>query len=302
MKKDKEEFYRIQRELIVNGLPPSTQRQIELLSEKGASIWLSTLPLKACGFTLNKQEFFDALSLRYNLTLSTANRSTICVCGKPNNINHTLICKIGGYVTLRHNSIRDTVAELLSSVCKDVETEPQLLSVSITLQIPSGTNRQDGARLNVSARSFWSPLDRAFIDVRVLHPQAQSNNDKRISQMYLTHENSKKREYNQRIIDVEKATFTPFVLSTTGGIAKEASCFLKHLAEKISNQKGQKYCDVMAFIRRRLRFDLLRTCVISIRGYTGKKTPSSSAISGLDLNVELAEFTLKMRDIFRFQS
>ena len=50
---------------------PYPQRQLELLGEKGSSIWLSTLPLKACG---------DALSLRYNLPLSIANRTPLCIC------------------------------------------------------------------------------------------------------------------------------------------------------------------------------------------------------------------------------
>ena len=285
VKKRKEEHYKHQRETIMNEVPPSTQRQIELLSEKGASIWLSTLPLKACGYVLNKQEFFDALSLRYNLTLSTANRSSLCVCGEQNHINHTLTCKIGGYVSLRHNSLRDTIAELLTTVCKDVETEPQLLPVPHTLKLSNGTNRQDGARLDISARSFWSPLDRAFTDVRVLHPQAQSNSDKSISQMYQSHEKNKKREYNDRVLNVEKATFTPLVFSTTGGMALEASQFLKHLAEKISLKKGQRYSDVMSFVRRRLRFDLLRTCIISIRGYRGTRTLPPTAISDLDLNL-----------------
>ena len=42
-------------------LPPSTLRQLELLSEKGASSWLTSLPLKEYGFLLNKQEFQDAI-------------------------------------------------------------------------------------------------------------------------------------------------------------------------------------------------------------------------------------------------
>ena len=104
--------------------------------------------------------------------------------------------------------------------------------------------------------------------------------------MYLSHENSKKREYNQRVLDIEKAAFTPFVMSTTGGMATEATIFLKHLAEKISHRKDQRYSDVIAFMRRRLRFDLLRTCLISIRGYRGSKTQrTETKISDLDLNL-----------------
>ena len=42
-------------------------RQLVLLSEKGASSWISTLPLKECGFVLSKQQFQDAIRIRYNI-------------------------------------------------------------------------------------------------------------------------------------------------------------------------------------------------------------------------------------------
>ena len=119
-------------------------------------------------------------------------------------------------------------------------------------------------------RGFWTPLDRAFTDVRVLHPQAPSNSNKSLPQMYLTHEREKKNKYNARVLQVDKASFTPLVFSTTGGMGGEADRFFKHLAQKISNKGGQRYSDVIAFIRRRLRFDLLKTCLISLRGHRGK--------------------------------
>ena len=185
---------------------------------------------------------------------------------------------------MRHNSLRDTTAELLRQVCKDVEPEPQLLPVS-GVQLPNGTNVADGARLDVSARSFWSPLDRALVDIRVLHPQAPSNSDKSLKQMYHSHEVSKKYECNHRVINVEKSSFTPLVFSTSGGMGQEAKNFYKHLALKISIRKQQKYCDVISFIRRRLRFDLLKTCLISIRGYRGRSNKNSDNLDSLDLNL-----------------
>ena len=194
------------------------------------------------------------------------------------------MCKIGGYITLRHNSLRDTTEELLKGVCKDVENEPHLLPVQ-GIQLPAGTNLKDGARLDVSARSFWSPLDRAFVDIRVLHPQAQSNSNKTITQMYSSHERSKKTEYNARVLQVEKASFTPLVFSTTGGMGGEAVRFYKRLADKVSRKTGQRYSDTITFIRRRLRFDLLRTCLISIRGYRGKRQHTPEDMENLDLNL-----------------
>ena len=56
-----------QRERLSNILSESMQRLVLLLSEKGASTWLSSLPLKAYGFRLNKQQFRDAVCMRYDL-------------------------------------------------------------------------------------------------------------------------------------------------------------------------------------------------------------------------------------------
>ena len=84
---------------------------------------------------------------------------------------------------------------------------------------------------------------------------------------------------------MEKASFTPLVFSTTGGMGGEADRFFKHLAEKMSRKTGQRYCDTIAFIRCRLRFDLLKTCVISLRGHRGKGSAKSEEIDSLDLNL-----------------
>ena len=45
------------------------QRAIDLNSEPGASSWLLALPLQDQGYHLTKQEFWDALHLRYGWTL-----------------------------------------------------------------------------------------------------------------------------------------------------------------------------------------------------------------------------------------
>ena len=103
--------------------------------------------------------------------------------------------------------------------------------------------------------------------------------------MYISHEKSKKTEYNARVIEVEKASFTPLVFSTSGGMGDEATRFYKRLANKISWKNGQKYSDVITFIRRRLRFDLLKTCLISIRGYRGKPAGKPDEMDGLDLHL-----------------
>ena len=170
---------------------------------------------------------------------------------------------------MRHNSLRDLFAELLrASACKDVQIEPLLLKTK-GAQLPSGSSTEDNARLDVSARSIWNPLEKAFLDIRVFHAQAPSNRSHgTIKKMYKSHEQEKKRKYNQRVLQIEHATFTPVVFSTTGGMGVEAKSLIKRIAERTSTKSGQTYADTMKFLRTRLRFDLLRTTIIALDAAT----------------------------------
>ena len=55
---------------------------------------------------------------------------------------------------IRHNIVRDTIAELLQEICKDVRVEPQLLPVTGE-ELPPRSNTADGARADVSAIGLW---------------------------------------------------------------------------------------------------------------------------------------------------
>ena len=66
-------------EEIKSDLPDRTKRAAELTLQKGASNWLTVLPLKDMDFTLNKREFKDAIHLRYDWNLNDI--PSVCVCG-----------------------------------------------------------------------------------------------------------------------------------------------------------------------------------------------------------------------------
>ena len=105
------------------------------------------------------------------------------------------------------------MAKLLEEICKEMVIEPSLLPVKTCPQVL--TLVSDGARLDVSCINSWSPLSRAFIDVRIFNPQAQQSNlNKRIPAMYTSHQNGKKTKYGPGIRKVEKATLTAAVMST----------------------------------------------------------------------------------------
>ena len=101
---------------------------MELAKQKGASSWLTTLPLTEHSFTLHKAAFHDALALRYGWL--PKNMPNTCDCGKHFSVEHALSCAKGGFPSIRHNEIRDITATLLTEVCHDVCVEPDLQPVA----------------------------------------------------------------------------------------------------------------------------------------------------------------------------
>ena len=74
---------------------------------------------------------------------------------------------------MRHNQIRDLEAELLREAgCTDVQTEPELLPIENTALEYGNTSEK--ARLDVTAVGIWGPLERCFLDVRILYPNSPS--------------------------------------------------------------------------------------------------------------------------------
>ena len=165
-----------------------------------------------------------------------------------------------------------------------MKTEPPLLPLGNSTT--ESSNDALKARLDVSAVGVWSSMERTFLDIRVMHPNSPSYMDLTPNQLYLQHESKKKRTYNDRILQVEKGSFTPLVFSTTGGMGPECTKYHKRIAELLSAKRGENYSDVMNFIRTRIRFALLRCTLVAIRGERGKRRRTFDVpISDLSLNL-----------------
>jgi hypothetical protein len=172
---------------------------------------------------------------------------------------------------MRHNALRDTEATLLKEVCRDVQIEPVLLPTQEELR--NGTNTAERARLDISARGLHRQNEKTFFDVRITHPNCDTQKDKSLSQIYADHEAEKKRTYNDRVIQVEKASFVPLVFTTSGGLGPECDKMNKKLAGHIANKRNETYATVIKHIRIRLRFALLRSTLVALRGTRGKSDP-----------------------------
>ena len=171
---------------------------------------------------------------------------------------------------MRHNEMRDITATLLTEVCHGVTTEPHLQPLSGESLSHRSAITEDGAQLDVAMDGFWGGrFEKAFVDVRVLNPSAQSNRHGPLSSVYRKHEQEKRKHYDQRVHEVEHVTFTPLVLSTTGGMGRATTTFYKRLASMVAEKRDVPYYGVtLNWIRCRLSFALLRASImtLSLRG------------------------------------
>ena len=198
-------------------------RALEAATENGASNWLTVLQLHQQGSFLEKQALWDAFRMRYGIPLKRIPQN--CVRGCPFNVQHALSCPKGGFTIIRHNEVRDLTAELLAEVCTNTTVEPTLAPLTGEKLDYLSSIKTDDARADVSARGLWQKWQTAYCDVRVFNPLARSYLNRSLIAVHRANENEKKRNYNQRIINIDHGTFTPLVFSCFGGASRECSRF-----------------------------------------------------------------------------
>ncbi len=260
------------------------QLATDLAREKGASSWLTTLPLEEHDFALHKTSFRDAMALRYGWLPSQIPSN--CVCGQPFTLQRALSCPRGRFPSIRHNEPRDITVSLLKETYHGVAIEPCLQPITSETFTRTTANRQNGALLDIVANGFWeSPFfERAFFDVRDFNPFTHSKRLSSLFNTYRQHENLKKRHYEQRIREVEHSSFTPLVFATTGGHGPEATAFYKRLASMLSDKCKQPYSTTISWLRCRISFSLLRSSIMCLRG---ARSPKSQFNGHLDASVDL---------------
>ena len=200
-----------------------------------------------------------------------SNKSTFSLC-----MRHALSCPRGGFPSIRHNEIRDITASLMSEVCHAVGTEPCLQPVTGEQLTHRTANREEGARLDIVAQSFWG-RDRqsAFFDVRVFNPYALTYRNSNLSQNYRRNEQEKKRAYDERVREIEHGSFSPLVFSTAGGMGNTATVVYKRLASFLVEKRNTTYSTTLHWLRCRLNFSLLRSAVMCLRRISHNPTLAS---------------------------
>lgn len=138
----------------------------------------------------------------------------------------------------------------------------------------------------MSCVGFWSAFERTFLDVRVFNPNSASYSSKSLDQLYKEHENAKKRQYCDRVLNIEKGSFTPLVFTSSGGMSPECGKFHKRLALLIAEKRNESYSHVINYLRTRINFTLTKSILIAIRGVRGPiKKQYTTPVSQLSFNL-----------------
>ena len=220
-------------------------------------------PQSKNGFNFHKQAFRDALCLRFGWTPTRL--APHCPCGHPFSVSHAFSCPKGAMRSIRHNTIRDITAQLLTEVCPNVCVEPTLQPLTGETFPLRSTNIEEGARptsrpkiSGTKANDQPSLISQSSTPMhqQIVHPPP----------MLATEGMNERRTYEQRVLEVEDGAFTPLVLSTSGGWGPSAMVAFKRLAGLISEKYDQPYSSTLSFIRCKIAFSLIDSAITYLRG------------------------------------
>ena len=62
---------------------------------------------------------------------------------------------------MRHNSVKDSKAQIMREVCKDVQTESTRLPINEN-DYQRKVNTADNARLDISAKGLWNSCEKTL--------------------------------------------------------------------------------------------------------------------------------------------
>merc|ERR1712228_216601 len=81
---------------------------------------------------------------------------SVCPCGAPYSLDHSQVCKTGGFIHMRHDDESRLFAYEARKVFNDVEMEPHLQAIEGEKFKYISANKKHDARSDVRERGFWS--------------------------------------------------------------------------------------------------------------------------------------------------
>ncbi|KAG0720304.1 hypothetical protein GWK47_048789 [Chionoecetes opilio] len=125
------------------------------------------------------------------------------------------------------------------------------------------------------------------MDIRIFDPMAACHQRITLEAAHQKNEREKIRSYGDRIRNVDHGSFTPLVFTTSGGMGPKAKCFYPRLADVMAEKKHQPRSHVVAWMRCRLSFSLLRSALLCLS--TRYSAPTTIDLDGLNYQATVVE-------------
>ena len=116
--------------------------------------------------------------------------------------------------------------------CKDVPLVPQLQHL-MGEYLQNSTTAGNEVRFDISSCGFWQADQMTFLHVRVFNPNNKQYANIELAKAYEINEKEKRKTYTEHILQVKHGSFTPLVISATGGMTRKCKKFYSCLAEMI---------------------------------------------------------------------
>ena len=88
----------------------------------------------------------------------------------------------------------------------------------------------------------------------------------------------------ERVIEIERGTFTPLVFGTNGGMGEECCKFISKLASQLSEKQNEIYSTVRAWLRTRLSIEIIKSALLCVRGSRPFRKPNENIADDFHLN------------------
>ena len=110
----------------------------------------------------------------------------------------------------------------------------------------------------------------------------------RTAQLQSRVKREKRRAYDERVREVERACFSPLVFAATGGMGPTATTVFKKLASLLSEKRSINYSKCLYWLRCRLCYSLLRSSVMCLRGHRSTQQHQTLKWPTLKVTLSLA--------------
>ena len=161
----------------------------------------------------------------------------MCACGPKMDMKHAMSCKKGGFITIRHSDVCDFTSNMLSIICKDVDRVIRLSNCKHEQRSKSWYSR---------VRGFRERGQQAFFNVRVFDPKRRQVP----SQCYIENEKEKRRNNNNRVLQIEHGSFTSLVFSIYGEMSREYRRFYNRLSKLVTDKRDITHSVAINWVRR----------------------------------------------------